>query len=315
MTMTHQGDSEPTTVATDDLPGLLDAARLVVDHLCAHSPIPYWALTRGHGQGAEAVVVAAHDRRGHEAAPSFVDLDELAVWSAGIIAGRREAVVIDPNTAMTAVGRPVQDRDGEVFGVLCGLFGGPVSTLPPHLLDTIDVHAHLLGSVLTYELAASGAARHADELTEVMLRDELTGLLNRGGWNRMIEAEAARSRRSGNGFTVAVIDMDGLKTTNDRFGHAAGDRKLVSLANALVAISRAGDWAARLGGDEFALYAADTAAGDAPRIVDRIRRELEAQGVGASIGAVDSGDAPDPVEAWRLADFAMYADKRTRRGR
>lgn len=309
--MTGESELGSASVAVVDLPGVVDAAHRVVGHLSGHTSIPTWYVVRLHHDSGWVLASAGEAQAG-----ALPDARDVAVRSSEFLARGSEAtVIVDPHRSVTAVGVPIHDRDGAAFGVLCGLSRGPVPDRSDPVLEQVAVHADLLGSIVTYERAASEAEVRRAELAEIVLRDELTGLLNRSGWNRMLEGETARVRRHGYGFTVAVIDMDGLKLTNDRLGHAAGDQKLVSLADGLVAISRTGDSVARLGGDEFALYAAETAAGAAPKIVDRIRTELDRRGVGASIGAVDSGDAPDPVEAWRLADFAMYADKRARRDR
>lgn len=81
--------------------------------------------------------------------------------------------------------------------------------------------------------------------------DALTGLHNRRAFARMLDERIARCA-SGE-FAIAMLDLDGFKPVNDRFGHAAGDGVLVMLANRLRAACGSGDHVARIGGDEFAI--------------------------------------------------------------
>jgi len=83
------------------------------------------------------------------------------------------------------------------------------------------------------------------------VEDDLTGLLNRRGIALVGDQIVASARRSGNAVHCVFLDVDGLKEVNDRLGHAAGDRVLLSVADAVRAAVRSGDVVARWGGDEF----------------------------------------------------------------
>ena len=83
------------------------------------------------------------------------------------------------------------------------------------------------------------------------VEDDLTGLLNRRGIALVGDQIVASARRSGNAVHCVFLDVDGLKDVNDRLGHAAGDRVLLSVADAVRAAVRSGDVVARWGGDEF----------------------------------------------------------------
>ena len=90
-------------------------------------------------------------------------------------------------------------------------------------------------------------------LTERATRDSFTGLLNRGAALEALRLDLASVHRS-NGdldLTILFIDLDGLKTINDTFGHDRGDAAISAVADALKSASRASDVVARLGGDEF----------------------------------------------------------------
>src|SRR6185295_16873960 len=93
--------------------------------------------------------------------------------------------------------------------------------------------------------------RNQEALRQLSLTDELTGLYNRRGLGLLGEQQLKLARRSGRGFVLATIDLDGLKGINDTFGHQEGDVALVQTANILRNTFRSADVLARVGGDEF----------------------------------------------------------------
>ena len=94
--------------------------------------------------------------------------------------------------------------------------------------------------------------RHLQEKLEALaLRDPLTGLANRRLFNELLDADLARTQRSGLPLAVAFLDLDGFKNVNDTYGHDVGDLVLCETARRLVSTVRGADIVARLGGDEF----------------------------------------------------------------
>ena len=122
-----------------------------------------------------------------------------------------------------------------------------------------------------------------------------------------------------------MIDVDRFRTINDRYGHAAGDAVLVSIANAAMATMRKSDVFGRTGGEEFGLLLPETDGDEAFDAAERIRRIVEGTIVeveGISIRATISiGIAPIPSAAegcdtwFSEADIALYEAKRTGKGR
>lgn len=154
--------------------------------------------------------------------------------------------------------------------------------------------------------------RAALELAQRQARqDALTGLLNR----RAFDEDLADRKRRGQAFTLALVDLDGLKTVNDCEGHAQGDTLLQVFGAALEVGAGAGGAAYRLGGDEFALLLPRHGAQE---VVERVERAAGAargvtlQCTGASTGVAQSHEAPDSPTLLRLADERMYAVKRRR---
>jgi diguanylate cyclase (GGDEF)-like protein len=161
------------------------------------------------------------------------------------------------------------------------------------------------------------------QLENLVLSDELTGLINRRGLFYAMQREIAAARRDGhaNGMLI-LIDLDGFKSINDRWGHNAGDEYLRATAQALTGAVRASDVVARLGGDEFAVLLTRINEKDAIARVAELEKSFNGRMVEwnrppvplrASFGfAVYRGaDTPEMVTA--TADLMLYAHKASRR--
>ncbi len=129
---------------------------------------------------------------------------------------------------------------------------------------------HLLTIVARYIAGAVEVARLDEQLKETTATDALTGLPNRRHFLGRLMSEIARSARTNRPLTVALVDLDGFKATNDRFGHATGDQVLMHVAQAVVRGVRASDLVARYGGDEFALLLPETEASETSTILARL---------------------------------------------
>ena len=158
--------------------------------------------------------------------------------------------------------------------------------------------------------------------------DELTRLPNRVRLAQMLQAAMQTSRREGSLLTVCYLDLDHFKPVNDRFGHEAGDRLLVELANRMRRSLRSwaggDDVVARIGGDEFVLLLRTATLEESRHAVERVLNQVcqpYALGVGAapvmvtaSIGAtVFPLDGADAETLLRHADHAMYGAKQAGR--
>lgn len=203
--------------------------------------------------------------------------------------------------------------DGEsLFGTLCALDREPLPAEAASRMPLVDLQARLLSTALAADLRLDEARRRAERAEADALMDPLTGLVNRRGWDMLLDREEQRCRRYGAVASVLVIDLDGLKTVNDRRGHAAGDAVLQRTAAVLRDAFRGTDVVARVGGDEFAVLAVETDAEGAVRERDRLHGLLDDAGVPASIGAAVRDRATGLEGAWASADADMYAAKRDR---
>ena len=167
------------------------------------------------------------------------------------------------------------------------------------------------------ELAASNAV--LQNLSQI---DDLTGLYNRKGFLALTEHRMKLTLRNGEAFSVAFVDLDGLKQINDTLGHETGNRALIEVASVLRESFRQSDILGRLGGDEFAVFIIEADENETDGIRRRIQEHLDACNaqtdrlyrLSFSIGIVSSSSVKGlSIEALLgKADGLMYQQKRAK---
>ena len=193
------------------------------------------------------------------------------------------------------------------------------------------VHFDTLQGVLTLVLVFLSMAwnfgfllmaidRLRNEVADLALMDDLTGVANRRQLLRRLEEACAMSQRSSEPFALLVIDLDGFKQINDTHGHAAGDACLQHFTLMTQMQLRPGDLLARTGGDEFCIVLPDTTLREGAMIARRVLAACHDDAAGcsgtdipiaASIGVAqwtqDIGTHSERLMA--AADHALYAAK------
>jgi diguanylate cyclase (GGDEF)-like protein len=172
----------------------------------------------------------------------------------------------------------------------------------------------LRGTIALLAAQAGVAIERADLLAQLessARTDELTGLPNRRAWQERLPVEMARARREGWSLCVAMLDIDGLKQTNDKFGHHAGDQLLKQSAAVWSAALRKADLLARLGGDEFALLLTRCSITDAERLVGRLVDATPTKH-SFSVGIAEWDGIQDLDLLVANADARLYAAKAAR---
>jgi diguanylate cyclase (GGDEF)-like protein len=168
--------------------------------------------------------------------------------------------------------------------------------------------------------------RLRNELADLALVDDLTGVANRRQLVQRLSEECARSERSGEPFALLVVDLDGFKSINDTHGHAAGDACLQHFTLMAQTRLRPGDLLARTGGDEFCIVLPSSSLREgimiARRVLDVCRQDAEgcagpdipiAVSIGVAHWTVEIGRFPDRLIA--AADHALYAAKKQGKNR
>jgi diguanylate cyclase (GGDEF)-like protein len=210
-----------------------------------------------------------------------------------------------------------------VVGLMQGAAGDPVYR---------DLYLHF--NFLTLPAGYTGIAMFVifmlasdilEEMKDVAVRDQLTGLLNRRGFNEQGARAYSIARRAGHPVSVIMTDIDRFKDINDELGHAAGDNALCHFARILAVGRRAEDVLARVGGEEFAIVLPGTGLESALKIADNLCILIETSPIKvdgntlpmtASFGVATLSNSDTCLSDVILrADRALYRSKRSGRNR
>ena len=176
------------------------------------------------------------------------------------------------------------------------------------------------GTLLRYAIQDAADENFQQVMYDLALRDALTKAYNREHFGAHLLKEVSFARRHSTPLSLLMLDIDHFKHVNDTYGHLAGDKVLVELAERVQGVLRAEDTLSRYGGEEFAVVLRGIELDNAAIVGERIRcvvtqAPFDYKGqtlpITASLGAASLGDyAPDPNGLVRAADEALYAGKR-----
>ena len=166
----------------------------------------------------------------------------------------------------------------------------------------------------------SRVVQYQQHLEHQALVDSLTGLFNRGAFERKMEEEFERAQRYHHPLSVLLLDVDNFKTVNDTYGHHWGDEVLKKIAELLKTKTRRSDYPARYGGEEFVLVLPETDLESALNVETKVRAEIKAAILGTkaksfsiTVSAGVSSTCNKEYSDWRQlledADQALYLAK------
>ena len=254
-------------------------------------------------------------------------LEDDVIWATDVPTRWGDSAAAGELGLVTYVNEPVTIGDDRVYGTLCGASTARV----PEAADArrlMRVFAKLIGRHIEREQLLETLRREHDSYRAFALTDPLTLIPNRRAMVSELNRALANAERRGEVLHLAFIDLDGFKQINDAYGHDAGDRFLIAIAEKLQNALRGGDFVARIGGDEFVVFG--PCSSDAPDAGRRAMRERLSEVTsgefdlgearldyaGPSIGAVNSSPGERDCETvLARADEAMYAIKRSRNRR
>ncbi|OJS99887.1 GGDEF domain-containing protein [Marinobacter nauticus] len=189
----------------------------------------------------------------------------------------------------------------------------------------VDKICLLIYDVTEFASSKRALERANEQLAKLSMTDRLTGLLNRGTWENLVDAEYERYRRYGQATSLVMFDIDHFKPVNDNYGHLAGDEVIRHTAKVTRNSIRQSDSAGRYGGEEFGIILPETDAENARLICERIRESIEKSTMETSAGnityTISMGiaqltDEPENYMQWmQKADEALYAAKESGRNR
>jgi diguanylate cyclase (GGDEF)-like protein len=300
-----------------------DASRAVLTFLHQRLGFNLWMMTRT--EGSEWIVLQAEDH-GYNVEEGSVFRWEDSFCSQMVkgigpcIAPKAKEIPVYANAPIgqqvpigAYIGVPINRKDGSLFGTLCAIDPSPQNESICSDRPLIELLAKLLGTLLESDLKGIELTRLLERSQMEALTDELTGLLNRRGWDQHFAAEETRAQRYGTPLCVLIVDLDDLKQINDTQGHAQGDTLITSAAHCLSSAVRESDVVARIGGDEFSILAIECDAPGSDALYKKIADTLSAAGINASIGKSMRDPRFGLTQAIAEADSSMYFAKKKRR--
>jgi diguanylate cyclase (GGDEF)-like protein len=193
--------------------------------------------------------------------------------------------------------------------------------------SSVDLGTRLILLVIATILAVT-IVRRAQRLLYLASRDRLTGLFNRGHFDRTLVGSMQSAGRDDQPLSLALLDIDHFKQINDLHGHALGDRALREMSHLLSRAMRRTDMVARYGGEEFVILMPGTRRDAALAAVEELRKEIAASPIEVGDGQVlnlnfsagvagvpDDSLVKTPKDLVSRADFRLLAAKRAGRGR
>jgi diguanylate cyclase (GGDEF)-like protein len=185
--------------------------------------------------------------------------------------------------------------------------------------------AQVLATIGAQAAIALENARLYDEVQQLAITDELTGLFNRRGLFQLGQREVERALRFRRPLTAVMLDIDHFKDVNDSYGHPTGDRVLRALTECCRENVRTIDVVGRYGGEEFILLLPETDLTDAIQVAERLRISVESCSVSfgrerlhftISLGIAElTADIPNLAMLIEHADQAQYLAKQSGRNR
>lgn len=185
----------------------------------------------------------------------------------------------------------------------------------------MDVAREAMEAAIRAEREVASLTQRVAYLEKLAMTDELTGLLNRRGFQDELSRVLSSASRYGEQGVLVYVDLDGFKPINDTYGHLAGDEVLIRVAQLLGENTRATDYVGRLGGDEFAILLTRTDWDGGLIRAELLEKLLNSSFVSwdgrmiairASFGLQGYGAHDNAFDLLGRADQAMYETKRLR---
>ncbi|MCG2572440.1 sensor domain-containing diguanylate cyclase [Acinetobacter sp. ME22] len=296
-----------------------DVGKAVLSFLHQHLGFELWMITRVDNE--DWIVLQSEDH-GYDVHPGAVFrwsdsfCSHMVLGETPTIAPDSEKIPLYKTAPIAQqvkirayIGQPLWDQNGELFGTLCAIDPNIKDDSLFNAQAMIELLANLLSYVLQAELRESELKRQYERLEAEVLKDHLTGIYNRRGWDYLLEAEEERCKSYGHSAAVLVIDLNDLKKTNDQFGHDVGDQLIKHTADILAGSVREGDIVARLGGDEFGVICIQIDFSSTVLLLKQILQNLKCHQISAAIGFSMRHPSQDLHQACVDADKDMYQHK------
>jgi diguanylate cyclase (GGDEF)-like protein len=292
----------------------------VLRFLAAQVPAQAWLVTRASGDDW-VVMASVDDGYGLRPGSALAWGDTIC---ARMVAGRGPRIAPDvskidsyslvPQARLLPVGSYVgvelTDASAAVFGTLCALDPEPRGHQLTAAEPLVTLQARLLSGLLAAELSLASVVATDPRPATLGETDQLTGVLNSAGWDRILLEEDQRIYRCGLPAALLVVRLDEAVGVGKRLGQAAADQMVTECVLSLRSTTRASDAIARIGPGELAVLLPDIGPRALEQLVSRVRSGLERRHLSVTIGAVVNDPEHDLNHAYLRARTAGYHQRR-----
>ena len=270
------------------------ASRAVLSLLHERLGFDLWMMTRTDGQDWIVLQVEDHGYKVKEGsvfrwADSFCSqmvqgLGPRIAHCAQDIPSYAAAPIGQQVSIGAYIGVPIKNADGTLFGTLCAIDPRPQNESIQRDLPWIELIARMLATILINEMKAIDEARRLEQSHQATMKDTLTGLLNRPGWDGKVAIEETRARRYGSPMCIVKFAISGLKKTEDPSDSIAEDSLIKKAAVCILNKVGENDCVAHLGGGEFAVLGVEWDLKKAKETISEIVKAMEKQRMDARVG-------------------------------
>lgn len=266
--------------------------------------LSWWLSTKGFWRVASHVpsilffYMGMYGAYNHGYTSYFAVFFAIAFLTSGLLVGTRTMIVV---LILSLVSH---------FTTSWFVFGTPQSTM---IYAEIVLTATFIGFALLQWLSL----KLLNQVISHSVRDALTGALNRSFFEAELERIQADQRRHGYPVSIITVDLNRLKSVNDRFGHRVGDKILIRAAETLQKAFRKEDMVCRIGGDEFAVLLPRLDASTLENVVNRLKELVYENNranadrlLSFAIGVATATEGEPLQETLYRADLNMYEDKK-----
>ncbi len=207
------------------------------------------------------------------------------------------------------IGVPIKNADGTLFGTLCAIDPRPQNESIQRDLPWIELLARMLATILINELKAIDQERRLEQSHQATMKDTLTGLLNRLGWDGKVAIEETRARRYGSPTCIVKLAISGLKKTDGPSDSVVDDSLIKTAAVCIRNKVGESDCVAHLGGGEFAILGVDWDLEKAAATTSEIFQAMEKHRIDARVGQAIRNPSMGLSAAVKEADRFLAASR------